>query len=141
MKEGKLKPVPSGERLGALLVQGNDPMRVMEELQAIHRHNDSLLQRQDEEYMTTTFDHEQGQLQPLGDQSRDHQPAERGGHITHGHLGPEEGVGQGLGLGGSLVTFDLPEEEGKVLSKAESMYATYLSTQYKPSACNTTTHH
>ena len=141
VKEGKLKPVPSGERLGALLVQGNDPMRVMEELQAIHRHNDSLLQRQDEEYMTTTFDHEQGQLQPLGDQSRDHQPAERGGHITHGHLGPEEGVGQGLGLGGSLVTFDLPEEEGKVLSKAESMYATYLSTQYKPSACNTTTHH
>ena len=119
IKEGKLKPVPSGDKLGALLVQGNDPLKVMGDLQEIHRHNDALLQRQDEEYMTTTFDHEQPQL-PLEDPS---------GGKKGDHTGPE-GEGHGLGLGGSLVTFDLPDDEAKALVKADSRYTICLFLRY-----------
>jgi len=117
IKEGKLKPVPSGDKLGALLVQGNDPLKVMSDLQAIHRHNDALLQQQDDEYMTTTFVHEQTQL-PLEDPSS----VKKG----EGGLSGPEGEGQGLGQGGSLVTFDLPDDEAKALSKADSRYVRTL---------------
>lgn len=117
IKEGKLKPVPSGDKLGDFLVQGIDPLKVMSDLQAIHRHNDALLQQQDEEYMTTTFVHEQPRL-PLEDPSS-------GKKGEGSHTGPE-GEGQGLGQGGSLVTFDLPDDEAKALSKVDSRYL-YLS--------------
>ena len=124
LKDGKLKAVPSGDKIVSMLVQGQDPVKVMGDLQAIHRHNDELLQRQDEEYMTTTFDPGQQQQQ----QQQQQQLADQRGDLTAlDRAASEEGAGQGLGLGGSLVTFDLPQEEqgGGVVTKIDSRSSTY----------------